>query len=81
MRKAVFENFNRSIWPYASARSIRLGLKSAVSAIALFVFGVAEPVNAGQIQTVFVIATENHNWTQQASQTSPGQILESPYAP
>jgi hypothetical protein len=26
---------------------------------------------AGTIQTVFVIAMENHNWTQPASQSSP----------
>jgi hypothetical protein len=35
---------------------------------------------AGQIQTVFVIAMENHNWTQPAGET-PGQIFGSPYAP
>ena len=30
---------------------------------------------------VFVIAMENHNWTQPASQTSPGQILGNSAAP
>jgi hypothetical protein len=36
---------------------------------------------AGTIQTVFVIAMENHNWTQPASQTSPAQIFGNPAAP
>jgi hypothetical protein len=36
---------------------------------------------AGPIKTVFVIAMENHNWTQPASQTSPGQIFGNPAAP
>jgi hypothetical protein len=36
---------------------------------------------ASPIQTVFVIAMENHNWTQPASQTSPGQIFGNPAAP
>jgi len=36
---------------------------------------------AATIQTVFVIAMENHNWSQPASQTSPGQILNNPAAP
>src|SRR5215813_3843999 len=38
-------------------------------------------VQAASIQTVFVIAMENHNWSQPASQTSPGQILNNPAAP
>lgn len=36
---------------------------------------------AAPIKTVFVIAMENHNWTQPASQTSPGQIFNNPAAP
>jgi hypothetical protein len=37
---------------------------------------------ADPIQTVFVIAMENHNWTQPASDTSvPQQIFNNPYAP
>src|SRR5205807_608486 len=36
---------------------------------------------AGSIQTVFVIAMENHNWSQPAGQASPGQILANPAAP
>jgi hypothetical protein len=37
--------------------------------------------HAGQITTVFVIALENHNWTQPASQSQPGPIFQSRYAP
>ncbi|HEY1496277.1 MAG TPA: alkaline phosphatase family protein [Candidatus Solibacter sp.] len=36
---------------------------------------------AGTIQTVFVIAMENHNWTQPASQSSPGQVFGNSAAP
>ena len=45
------------------------------------VFVLAAPAQADTIQTVFVIAMENHNWTQPASQTSPGQIFGNPAAP
>jgi phosphatidylinositol-3-phosphatase len=37
--------------------------------------------HADGIKTVFVIALENHNWTQPASQTSPQQIFKNPAAP
>jgi len=33
------------------------------------------------VKTVFVIAMENHNWTQPAAQTSPHQIFQNPAAP
>ena len=33
------------------------------------------------VKTVFVIAMENHNWTQPATQTSPQQIFLNPAAP
>jgi hypothetical protein len=33
------------------------------------------------VKTVFVIAMENHNWTQPGSQTSPQQIFQNPAAP
>ncbi len=39
------------------------------------------PAYAAPIQTVFVIAEENHNFTQPASDTSPEQILGNPAAP
>jgi hypothetical protein len=35
----------------------------------------------GRVKTVFVIAMENHNWTQPATQTSPQQVFLNPYAP
>jgi hypothetical protein len=35
----------------------------------------------GRIKTVFVIAMENHNWTQPAMQTSPLPVFMNPYAP
>jgi phosphatidylinositol-3-phosphatase len=33
------------------------------------------------VKTVFVIAMENHNWTQPSTQTSPHQIFQNPAAP
>src|SRR5262245_28214108 len=41
----------------------------------------AAQAQAGTIQTVFVIAMENHNWTKTGTQTSPGQIFGNPAAP
>jgi hypothetical protein len=35
----------------------------------------------GRVKTVFVIAMENHNWTQPSTQTSPQQIFQNPAAP
>jgi hypothetical protein len=35
----------------------------------------------GPVKTVFVIALENHNWTQPASQTSPQPLFKNPNAP
>ena len=37
--------------------------------------------NADPINTVFVIAMENHNWTQPVSQTSPQQVFNNANAP
>jgi hypothetical protein len=39
------------------------------------------PAHAGTVKKVFVIAMENHNWTQPSSQTSPQQIFQNPAAP
>src|SRR6516225_6183979 len=44
-------------------------------------FAAAATARAESIGTVFVIAMENHNWTQPSSQTSPQQILGNPAAP
>jgi phosphatidylinositol-3-phosphatase len=42
----------------------------------------SSPVHAaGSVKKVFVIAMENHNWTQPSTQTSPQQIFENPAAP
>jgi hypothetical protein len=38
-------------------------------------------VHAGTVKKVFVIAMENHNWTQPSTQTSPHQIFQNPAAP
>jgi hypothetical protein len=43
--------------------------------------GLVSTAQADQIKTVFVIAMENHNWTQPSSQPSPGQIFGNPAAP
>jgi uncharacterized protein (TIGR03382 family) len=44
--------------------------------------GLARPSRAvGTIGPVFVIAMENHNWTQPGTQTSPGQIFGNSNAP
>jgi hypothetical protein len=50
-------------------------------AAGLLVCCIAGEADAGHIKTVFVIAMENHNWTQPVSQTSPGQIFGNPAAP
>jgi hypothetical protein len=34
-----------------------------------------------RVKTVFVIAMENHNWTQPSTQTSPQQLFQNPAAP
>jgi phosphatidylinositol-3-phosphatase len=60
----------------ASVKHARL-----LAAGGLFACCVAGPAVAGPIKTVFVIAMENHNWTQPASQTSPGQIFGNSAAP
>jgi len=54
----------------------------AVGTIAL-VAGLGSTANAQQIKTVFVIAMENHNWTQPANQFTGGiqQIFQNPAAP
>jgi hypothetical protein len=55
----------------------KLGLVVLVSALC------ALPAGAQQIKTVFVIAMENHNWTQPANQFNGGiqQIYQNPNAP
>jgi len=60
---------------------------SAAAAAALLSWGVTTHAEdhgdegKGRVKTVFVIAMENHNWTQPSTQTSPQQIFQNPYAP
>jgi phosphatidylinositol-3-phosphatase len=49
--------------------------------LALMTLSLQSKVYADGIKTVFVIALENHNWTQPASQTSPQQIFQNSAAP
>src|SRR5215475_4660707 len=58
----------------------RFGLLSVFALLATF--GGAS-ANAQQIKTVFVIAMENHNWTQPANQFTGSiqQIYQNPAAP
>lgn len=42
---------------------------------------VEAPGHGGPIKTVFVIALENHNWTQPSTQTSPQAVFMNPAAP
>lgn len=51
----------------------------ALGALAAAAF--VAPANAAPLQTVFVIAMENHNFTQPPADTSPAQILGNPAAP
>jgi phosphatidylinositol-3-phosphatase len=43
--------------------------------------GISPAHAAGRVKKVFVIAMENHNWTQPSTQTSPQQIFQNPAAP
>ena len=55
---------------------------AAIAALAgLASLGVTLEANADPIKTVFVIAMENHNFTQPATQSSPPQIFANPAAP
>jgi len=57
--------------------------RHALAALALLSALSSLPVNAENIKTVFVIAMENHNWTQPANQFTGGiqQIYQNPNAP
>src|SRR5215813_10546433 len=57
----------------------RLGMLGVLALLACFNMS----ASAEQIKTVFVIAMENHNWTQPANQFSGGiqQIFQNPNAP
>ena len=49
--------------------------------VAAIVLAVAAQVKAGTVKKVFVIAMENHNWTQPSTQKQPQQIFRNPAAP
>ncbi|HUO06961.1 MAG TPA: PEP-CTERM sorting domain-containing protein [Phycisphaerae bacterium] len=58
--------------------SIRNGIVLSLAAAAV---GFASQVHAAQVGTVFVIAMENHNWTQPNPSSAPLQILGNTAAP
>ena len=54
---------------------------SAFAAVSFLASIFVVEASADPIKTAFVIAMENHNWIQPASETDVGQIYGSPYAP
>src|ERR1700756_4657088 len=56
---------------------------AAIGVIALFTILGTTLASAQEIKTVFVVAMENHNWTQPANQFTGGiqQIFQNPAAP
>jgi len=59
----------------------KVNLNAAVSLALLVAAALTVQAQAGTIQTVFVIAMENHNWSQPGTPNSPGQISRNPAAP
>ncbi|MFZ0916667.1 MAG: alkaline phosphatase family protein, partial [Candidatus Udaeobacter sp.] len=59
----------------------RAGLLAGVASATLFVAQTSQANPQQEIRTVFVIAMENHNFTQPPTQTSPQQIFGNPAAP
>jgi hypothetical protein len=64
-----------------TARKLRLGLSAATLAIAAAL--TTFTARASDVKTVFVVAMENHNWTQPANQFTDGiqQVYQNPNAP
>ncbi len=60
---------------------MRKSFSQFVSLFAITLLALSVPATAGKIGAVFVIAMENHNWTQPNNQTSPGQIFGNIAAP
>src|SRR5437868_6767132 len=75
MRKTVAEDARIRV------KKTLLKLAGLVTAGGFLTCSLPGTASAGAIKTVFVIAMENHNWTQPTSQTSPGQILGNAAAP
>src|SRR5262245_49693438 len=63
--------------------ALRVGMLSLLALLTLSIQGKARADDDRSIKTVFVIAMENHNWTQPANQfTGPiQQIFQNPNAP
>src|SRR5499433_2616819 len=62
----------------------RLGMLGSLALLAaLCTLNARAEENRGEIKTIFVVAMENHNWTQPANQFSGGiqQIFQNPSAP
>jgi hypothetical protein len=57
-----------------------MNMKTKLLTAAIVITG-ATQVQAGTVKKVFVIALENHNWTQPSTQTSPQQVFRNPAAP
>lgn len=74
------ETTRRTMRLFTNWKSARRNAVLALSAL-IIMTGLSTSVSADTIQTVFVIAMENHNWTQPGSLTSPAQILGNPAAP
>ena len=55
--------------------------RRTLGAFALFSALSSFSARAENVKTVFVIAMENHNWTQPNTQTNPQQIFQNPAAP
>ncbi len=62
---------------------LKIRHRRALCASALFGIGMLGSARAADVKTVFVIAMENHNWTQPANQFTGGiqQIYQNPNAP
>jgi len=63
--------------------SIRLRVTASLAALSAVVAGSSFSVRAADVKHVFVIAMENHNWTQPANKFTGGiqQIYQNPNAP
>jgi hypothetical protein len=61
--------------------AIRFGTLGLLALLSLSIQWKARADDNPPFKTVFVIAMENHNWTQPNTQTSPEQIFQNPAAP
>jgi len=61
-------------------KDVSMKMKAPLLAAAI-ALACAAQAHADEVKKVFVIAMENHNWTQPGTQTSPQQIFQNPAAP